>query len=182
MVSRYVGQVLLLPFCFSSRHITSHGCPGTPVTAAKKFGSVLAISRMWQTCALYMSPYLCNGGSHFEGHVGGHIGLRPRRRSSSDYDAVNRRFCEAELSGYDTYAVTLPMQLSNFLAIDNHSRSAKCFSCLLRSSQTSTRSWLRDCTKYGKHHEHRVIALAVPIGALVHEPGRLNSERLHRPD
>jgi hypothetical protein len=53
--------------------------------------------------------------------------------SLSSYDAVHGRFGEAELSGNDPDAVTLPMQLSNLLAVDNHLRSAKCFS-LRRSS------------------------------------------------
>src|SRR5262249_25534388 len=45
----------------------------------------------------------------------------------SGNDAVNRGFGEAQLSSNDADTATLPMQLSNFLTIDNHSRPTKCF-------------------------------------------------------
>jgi hypothetical protein len=49
----------------------------------------------------------------------------------SGHDAVDGGFGKTELRGNDAYAVTLAMQLSNFLAIDNHSRPAKRFTFLL---------------------------------------------------
>jgi hypothetical protein len=59
--------------------------------------------------------------------------FRCHTRNLSRYDAVHHGFGETEMSGNDPYTVTLPMQLSNFLTIDNHSRSAKCFAFVLRS-------------------------------------------------
>ena len=41
----------------------------------------------------------------------------------SGYDAMHGGFREAEVSGNEANAVTVPMQLSNLLAIDYHSRS-----------------------------------------------------------
>jgi hypothetical protein len=52
---------------------------------------------------------------------------------SGGYDAVRGGLGEAELSSNDAYAVTLPMHLSNFLAIDDHSRPSKGFTVLLRA-------------------------------------------------
>jgi hypothetical protein len=82
---------------------------------------------------------------------------------------MNSRFGEAELSSNHAYAVTLPMQESNFVAIDNHSRPAKCFALLLRSSQSRRYALsddialqFSDCTKYGKHH----FPLAVDVSML----------------
>ena len=46
---------------------------------------------------------------------------------SGGYDAVRGGLGEAELSSNDAYAVTLPMHLSNFLAIDDHSEAVQGF-------------------------------------------------------
>jgi hypothetical protein len=63
------------------------------------------------------------------------------RRTLRHDDAMHSGFGETELSGNDAYTATLPMKLSNFLAIDNHSRTTKHFAFLLHpSSPAVTRS------------------------------------------
>ena len=58
---------------------------------------------------------------HFHGACQG----RPPQ-GLTGYDAMHGGLGEAELSGNDAYAVTFSMQLSDFLAIDNHPWPAKC--------------------------------------------------------
>jgi hypothetical protein len=63
---------------------------------------------------------------------------------SGGYDAVRGGLGEAELSSNDAYAVTLPMHLSNFLAIDDHSRPSKGFTVLLRAFASGSKPfWVR---------------------------------------
>jgi hypothetical protein len=57
----------------------------------------------------------------------------PIRTTSLSHDAVHPGFRQAELSGNDAHAVTLPMHLSNFVTIHNDPGPAKCFAFLLRS-------------------------------------------------
>jgi len=51
-------------------------------------------------------------------------------------------FGEAELSGNDAHAVALPMEQSNL--VNDHSRPAKCFAFLLRSSQPGCNTFSDD--------------------------------------
>ena len=72
---------------------------------------------------------------------------------------MNRRFGQVQVSGNEADAGALSMQQPNFLPIDNHSRPAKCFAFLLRSSQSGRYALsdyvaleLSDRAKYGKQH------------------------------
>src|SRR5262245_42671392 len=97
---------------------------------------------MWQTrvCRCAYTFFVC--ATHFEGgRWGVGAGLAARNlagpitaTSLPRYDAVHRRFRQAKLSGNDAYAVTLAMQLSNFVTIHDDPRPAKRFAFLLRSA------------------------------------------------